>query len=488
MRKCFSPKVLLKLSVIILGLIAITSLLLYYLGINPSPYLDYSEVSLSIIGLFLSWNKIFSALFNKQKATTPKGICRFLKKEDCPYTDMSDCPYDTDYCCAHKKKDIKKWKRSLLSFLFSFCSLFLLINVIRPFNETSQLIDLLKGLSIAFVTAYATAFLIDVPTRLKEHQEHYVSLLTSNEYLKTLSEKELSKLREQIIWLQRMKDLPNMPEGLMKRDNSISGLLNNPFFRQYSQIVEIEKETCNMEPSNGNHSYTMIRKKVHIDGSGFNPYPIEREIKIDLGLSFSLCFDESRYEDDDAFIAQAKELFKLKSFKVFVDGSEKAYDMLMNIEVRLKRKKRDGFNYNAYLSLVNIESEEDGLRINPKAAPESSDLSFRVETSPDPVKLYVYFCDKVRFSIDYEIVVPISDTCFTKRLRYPVKYLHIDYSLGKGMNDYCVVGQLIGTMIDQTDITTYNTDNDNTSRIVIDTHSWLLPKNGAVIVHQKRDN
>lgn len=51
------------------------------------------------------------------------------------------------------------------------------------------------------------------------------------------------------------------------------------------------------------------------------------------------------------------------------------------------------------------------------------------------------------------------------------------------VDGYTVVGQMMGTLIDQQDVST-NLSSDH-KRITMRTHDWLLPKNGAVVVHCK---
>ena len=78
--------------------------------------------------------------------------------------------------------------------------------------------------------------------------------------------------------------------------------------------------------------------------------------------------------------------------------------------------------------------------------------------------------------------MPISDISYTKRLRYPAKYFDLDYTLSEDI-DFTVVGQLMGTLMDQPDVTINVSDSKKS--IKMHTHNWLLPKNGAVIVHCK---
>ena len=88
--------------------------------------------------------------------------------------------------------------------------------------------------------------------------------------------------------------------------------------------------------------------------------------------------------------------------------------------------------------------------------------------------------------MQYEIKVPVDDICYTKRLRYPVKYFHLDYILNEQIKNFRLTGQLLGTLIDQNDI--YIEISDDKKHVCMRTHNWLLPKNGAFIVHCKEGN
>lgn len=474
-----SPRSHLRLAVIMLGVIALASLILYYFRVSISPFLEYAGVIVAAIAFTLSIKQVNYYLFDRNKMNK-KERCSFLDKDKCPYPGIDECPYDTDFCSAYPKSFSSKKKKRTWLVLFVIAILCLLFDIFFPETFTFPASGFLRNLLIAFVTASATAYLVDMPNRMKEHQRYYVDLLTSNDYLKSLPESSLLQLREKITWVQRMKDVPNLPVGLVKMDKKISAFLSSPFFRKYTQIVELEK--ADGETINGEQ---LVIKKVHIEGTAFNPYPKGKRIRMDLGVSSSMVFDEKQMGDNASIIKHAEELYQLKSFNVVFDDDNKSKNLLDIIDIQIETKTKDGFNYNACLSIVNCRGKDECIsQVTPPLEKERKPNYKVAPASSGPVELFVSFDDMISFSMDYVIKVPLSDACFTKRLRYPVKYLHIDYSLGKGLEDYQLVGQVIGTMIDQSEITIFSPESK--SRIVVDTRSWLLPKNGAFIVHQKR--
>ena len=100
--------------------------------------------------------------------------------------------------------------------------------------------------------------------------------------------------------------------------------------------------------------------------------------------------------------------------------------------------------------------------------------------------LIIEFLDKIRFTLEYELKVPQNDILYTKSLRYPVQHFSLDYSLTKGMEKFKLYGLLMGSMLEYPNSTVRLSNNERT--VSLQTSSWLLPKNGAIIVHKKTDD
>ena len=136
-----------------------------------------------------------------------------------------------------------------------------------------------------------------------------------------------------------------------------------------------------------------------------------------------------------------------------------------------------------------IKQKEKEQSNKPKAKDAENGKSADVQHNYKPIEktaqvgLWASFCKKIQVKLEFDIAVPKVDVSYTKRLRYPVKLFNLDYSLGKDVDGYTVVGQMMGTLIDQQDVST-NLSSDH-KRITMRTHDWLLPKNGAVVVHCK---
>ena len=196
---------------------------------------------------------------------------------------------------------------------------------------------------------------------------------------------------------------------------------------------------------------------------------------MDIGLANSLRFEK------DISKSEAKNLFKIKRFTISIDGSDTEVDLLPYIKIQIVKQEEVGLKYNGKVILAPIDDNpKNSLNLDKKNIFFKSESPLYELVDFANNKMYIEFKDKIHVYLEYEIVTPENDLCYTKRLRYPVKYFHLDYSVDDSVGCF-LNGQLIGTMLDQQDVST-ETMKEN-KRICLHTHNWLLPKNGAVIVH-----
>ena len=423
------------------------------------------------------WCRLMRYLVNQIKK---KEKCPCYSKEECPYGEKDECVFDTSSCRVFGKDNKRRFKRVLWPLLIlSLCitAFFELakgnpdiINSISNFNLI-QLYTILQPILNSFIAAIIVSLLIDIPGRMKEYQTYFVELLSSSDYLKKLTEQELTNLRKEVTWLLHVKDYPNMPKKLIDMDERFCKMLKMPYYKEYTQIVSIQKE--------GNDS---LRKKVSIEYIAFNPQHKDNPVSMDISFSNSLRFEQDVNEEN------AKKLFVVHKLTCAIDDFDQDLNLMPFVNIGVSKEDRDGVLYNGRVflrpkdSYSNKETPLTSYAINTSNT-QIDTINYCASSESGKAHLFLSFCDKIKVKIQYEVIVPITDISYTKRLRYPAKYFHLDYTLAEEI-DYNVVGQLIGTLMDQPDISI--DVSENKKNIKIHTHNWLLPKNGAIIVHCKK--
>ena len=439
---------------------------------------NYTTSVCEYIGLFLSILLLFFLTYNidfiiclKNKVKSNKKECPFLYKDDCPYFDKSQCSYDTSHCRAHNKK-VKRSKRTVTFWVLLVLCLSIYISSVFFINKV-QFNKIADPICLSIISAIAVAFLIDIPGRLKEHQEHFVELLSSNEYLKYLSDDELTKLRKQITWVQHAKEYPNMPRELIELDEKLCNMLKEPYFEEFTQIVDLTKDK------------DKITKHCSVEYTIQNPSKDKKSTSVDVGLSISVILPKDCFKDENIVSDEAHKILKIRQFVAY-DDKNNIYNLLPHIRPLIYTGTSDNTEYNAEIHLAprnEYSNKNNPLSIKKLAQEDNSNHSmpkFTIATT-NQIDFCVEFEESMVIKFEYDIIVPEKDKCFSKRLRYPVKYFKLDYTLGEGFEDTILSGQLIGTLIDQKNISFYQSDDKK--HLSFWTHSWLLPKNGVFIVH-----
>ena len=406
-------------------------------------------------------------------------------QRECPYAYKEDCPYDTSYCMNFKKEGASSRHVIgivLLLILSIACSVFHVLIENKVFGSNGNPVDLevwmkmLSPIANSIIAAVVCAIVMDIPSRMMEYQKYFVSLLSSYDYLKSMTEGELVKLRNKVTLQLHLKDVPNMPKGLIDLDSKILNMLKTPYFKTYSQTISVSKVDNNDE---------FLLKKIKVEYIAYNPYSKEHPTVMDIGFASSLKFP------DGVSAEKAEFLFKMKQFEIYVDDGKEPVDFLSYINVLYAEKEYKGLPYNGVLQiapketnlehivLYDIDTERKSKNGNDESQKDITKVGY-LQYDGCIKPLNVQFRDKIQVTYEYELIVPKEDVSSTKRLRYPVKYFYQDYSMNPDL-DYQLVGQLIGTLIDQNDVSIENLDNNR--RLCIRTHNWLLPKNGTMIVH-----
>ncbi len=411
------------------------------------------------------------------KVSKRKKICPYYVHTDCPYdTRIEQCGFDTSYCMHDRNQNNSSHHIIPIIILLIFsimCSVFQVLIETGVFcgNRTpvdiNVVLKMLSPIANSIIAAVVCAIVMDIPARMREYQKYFIGLLSSFDYLKSLSEDDLSQLRKRVTTQLHAKDVPNMPKGLIDLDGKILDMLKKPYFKSYNQVVSVDK---------GNPGF--LKKKVKVEYVAHNPYSKEHPINMDLGFASSLKYN------NDIGEKQTKSVFQITKFLITFDDNNEPVDFRSYIQVQYAAREYKGLQYNG---VIQIASKKNGEFIdlsdikNENNKMEQIDIPYNVFDGKEK-PFNVRFCDKIHVSYEYELQVPEDDISSTKRLRYPVKYFHQDYSINRDLK-YKLVGQLIGTLIDQDSVSIDNLDDGH--RICIRTRNWLLPKNGTMIVHSK---
>ncbi len=470
------------LTIAILVTMLLVNVVSLFLDIDKLLWLRIVSIALILLLLFVDLGLYSTAKWLVERFAK-KQRCEYISKQSCPYGEKDECPYDTSLCYAFKDfKPIKKKAYVISSMLFFAIVITVLGELI---DENVGLADFLKGqydfktvikifqpIANSIIAAIITAFIIDIPERIKEYKNFFVDILTSFDYLKRMKEEDLTELRKRVTWQLHVKDFPHMAEGLIDLDERFCKMLKRPYFKEYSQIINVAKDG------------DKLRKSIKIEYFAVNPQRSDSTINMDIGIGNFV-----KFTNQEKFVEEAKNLFVLKKYSVSFEKDNKEYDLLKLVDIMISTDTLDGLEYNGKISVgpkeeisnENLPISLTNLKNLDKQKKE--EIKYVSIDKNENVRLMASFKNLMHIKLEYEILVPNDDVIYTKRLRYPVKLFSLDYSLDKSVADLTLEGQLIGTLIDQTDVTIDKTEDKK--RITMRTHNWLLPKNGAVIFHCK---
>ncbi len=420
---------------------------------------------------------------------TKRDKCPLRIADECLYGKekySKKCEYRKSSCLINKKKKEKKECKNRSLWIWISAGLVIIIGFFiaeraidgglrfSQLIHTTRIFDLGIAIGSAIIAGAIVARVIDIPRRLSEYKESFIDALSSNKYLNTLDEDRLTEQRQQITQLLHKKDVPNMPKGLIKLDEEICKLLKSPFYHHYEQIIRCSYANSLDGTNSTERKY--IKKECSVKYLIYNPYARKNPIAVDLGMGSFIQLEDGEEPND---------FFRLKKFSIRIDDTKEPYDMFrlfndgeIKLGVCKRPKSKEGYNRKIFFDHHNKESfRENDIKIssilnNPEYYPLVEDI----DKSED--HLYFVFADKIEVELKWTVLVPVSDLMFTKRLRYPVKYFTLDYFFEDTQTQ--LNGRLIGTLIDDSKIST--TISDNGQHICIRTYDWLLPKNGAVIV------
>lgn len=386
---------------------------------------------------------IFSKQTSISKDITKQCNCSSII--ECPYNTEDECKFNKEKCHLIEKRKNNKKNDSTALRIGLFISLGLLFYVLSSifsadetfkFEYSNYIYNIISGISISVIAGSILSIVIDLPSRLKDYEKSFISALASNNYLKSLDENRLTKLRNDITEQLHKANAPCMAKGLINIDQKICELLRKPYYARYRQTV-----ICT--PIEGSN---FIKKEHMIDYKLINPYSVNKD---------------------------ATEFISIKNLILLNGNEESKNESIKDIKITCIIDDKDNIDYSKEITLnfssINskVEFYDTQVYIDAKEKKETDAKN----------GIRVDFKDNIEVHIQYTIQVHKDDICFTKRLQHPVKNFRLDYSYKK--ENAKLFGQIFGTEIKQSDISIQYI-NDNT--ISLETFDWLLPANGAIVV------
>ena len=312
---------------------------------------------------------------------------------------------------------------------------------IEAFPHGKSICVILSTILITVVAGVILTFVIDLPTRLKDYEKSFIHALSSNAYLKTLDERKLTKLRNDVTEQLHKVNAPSMAKGLIEMDQKVCELLRLPYYTRYRQVVVCEEPNENDD----------IVKTHEIEYKLVNPYGVNKEGKEILQMTNLVKLNNQQDP------AEKNNVLELLEFTCVIDDA-KTRDIKKECEICYKPLEKKDEYYNTKVTLVAKKSQN--------VPEEMSSLGVPVS-----------FKDNIQVRIRYTIKVHKEDRCFSKRLQHPVHNFRLDYS--SKSDNVKLYGQIFGTEMKQSDMSIISAKDNSIS---LECFDWLLPQNGAIVV------
>mgnify|MGYP000566971685 FL=1 len=379
-------------------------------------------------------------LFDKSKKSETR-TCNFTNLSECPYASVDECKFNKKNCFRKKKAPIftittlKILVVILIGLLIALVSIYLDAKV--KFTGSHLVFGALSSIAVSLIAGAVLAWMIDIPSKLKEYENSIVNALVSNNYLKSLDEERLTQLRKDVTEQLHKVNVPCMARGLIDIDQKICNLLKQPYYTRYRQTV-----VCKKDEENG-----VIVKHHTIDYKLINPYSVNSKATEYISIA-NLVLSNGKDNMKDKAITDVR-------IRCIIDDGQ-AQNLSSEIEFDSSSvDSRETF----YDTKVELIAKKDSYKGDKKGLKIEFDKSLEVKMS-------------------YDIVVDKDDISFTKRLRHPAKNFRLDYTF-ETTSPIKIFGQLFGTELKQSDfLIRYPLPNS----VSLESFEWLLPDNGAIVV------
>ena len=380
-------------------------------------------------------------LFDKSKKSETR-TCNFTNLSECPYASLDECKFNKKNCFRKKKAPIftittlKILVVILVGLLITLVSIYLDANV--KFTGSHLVFGALSSIAVSLIAGAVLAWMIDIPSKLKEYENSIVNALVSNNYLKSLDEERLTQLRKDVTEQLHKVNVPCMARGLIDIDQKICNLLKQPYYTRYRQTV-----VCKKDEVNG-----VIVKHHTIDYKLINPYSVNSKATEYISIA-NLVLSNGKDNMKDKAITDVRIRCIIDDGQAQNLSSEIEFDSSSSVD------SRETF----YDTKVELVAKNDSYKGDKKGLKIEFDKSLEVKMS-------------------YDIVVDKDDISFTKRLRHPAKNFRLDYTF-ETTSPIKIFGQLFGTELKQSDfLIRYPLPNS----VSLESFEWLLPDNGAIVV------
>lgn len=367
--------------------------------------------------------------------------CNFTNLSECPYSSISDCKFNKKNCFRKKKVPFLNVTTLKILLVIVFGLLIALVSIYFDtyaiFSGSHLVFGALSSIAVSLIAGAVLAWLIDIPSKLKEYENSIVHALVSNNYLKSLDEERLTQLRKDVTEQLHKVNVPCMARGLIDIDQKICNLLKQPYYTRYRQTV-----VCKSDDKNG-----VIIKHHTIDYQLINPYSVNSQATEYISIANLVLANGTENMKNNA-ITDVK-IQCIIDDKQIIDCSNEIAFTSSSIN------KRETF-YDTKVEMIAKNDKYKG----------------------DKNGLKMVFSNSLEVKMSYTITVDKNDISFTKRLKHPAKNFRLDYTF-ESSSKIKIFGQLFGTELKQTDfMTSYNLPNS----VSLESFEWLLPDNGAVVV------
>lgn len=338
-------------------------------------------------------------------------------------------------------------------------------------------LDVVMALAASGIAGLIVAIVVDTPQLVTNFKTMLTDALASNDYLEELPPERLEVIRKKVVGLIHC-DSKRVPQSFLQLDDELCRLIDSPYYSymfeqivcskkdNYAALIDEKKDQSKASSVRGD----FFRKEVTLEFQINNPMN-EKQATAEIGIT--------KYMDlpDECELSDA---LVFKAFEVAIDDDE-TFDIRDHIIIercptQVKRGECDP-NTMTYDVIVRMAvSENNTITKNNLKKLKGNSIRYESLKIDSRHQINVSFDNFVRVRIVYTQICPVADSHYTRRLKYSAKEYTLNYSC---QNDYSLHGQIIGTLIKQSDMSIVKNGDNNLTLIC---RSWLLPKNGAFIV------
>ena len=340
-------------------------------------------------------------------------------------------------------------------------------------------LNIIMALAASGIAGLLVALLVDTPQLVRNFQDTLTNALSSNEYLEELPKNKLDVLRVQTVHALHKKS-PRVPSSFLQLDDVLCGLISEPYYDYLTESIvvghkgkyaDLLKSDGVKVPEGSEVEGDFLKKDVLLEYLIKNPgQGTDAEAKI--GLRKYLDLPEG---------CDIKSSYVFKFFEVTIDDDE-TYDICRSLLVErckvLSGRVGSDPNTMTYDTIVRTCLRNDVVlnKDSIKGLEPSEGVGYENKDIDTKHDIMVRFKDSVRVRVAYKQIFPVADSHYTRRLKYSAKNYMLSYTCE---DEYKLHGQIIGTLIKQSDMSIIKNNDNNLTMIC---RNWLLPKNGAFIV------